>query len=852
MRKLRHLAPLLASAVALSGCVPTFNQRIGYDQTVANAAGTIAVSDPKLFTREALITERAKDVRWIDKLITDGENPAIIKFQPEIYREVEQIASFAAALGLKFDPAAGLNYRRSQETGDLRQEIDALKLQIQLEQLKRDVELIRGSFADQTAPVNKDIAATTATSPAPAVSATATDQLKTAIDKLTDALTTRLDAEGKAAATTRIGSTPFDEFRDRSAYRDMLKSARNAAQLDQIHDAGNNRLIRLNFQASVIPTEKFRGSLGVVQMAIVESSNSGPSRQLLNDWTNDINRDARFRDGAKLKVDKEPVRQLLDGGRFEKITIAGVDVILPLLNDETGKPQLPSRILARAKWDEDKTNLFSKAANYLSGVGVGFNAEMAQAVCGDGGDPQGAREVMQAYEVATDRVASFEYYRLAERVAGDNDLRSPLEMRPDLSSKAQAARTFLVGLTARMKDHPVCKSQVAGVEQGWSWTALSDRPLPDQYVRIYEVGPREQAQQVSTVARSASSLALAASIAASNPGSGAAGEAAAGYSRQAMGRAEALERLPRVVGYTVGGKSTFGWVLGPHATLDPKGKVLVEQVIKPYDLVVDLSVPNWWRSLTIKVSKAWAPSPDAVAGGSISQADASQVITVPLVDSGAEYEAFTEYLLGSQAEKFSISDYSGGPINACAESRLYVRGYNIWRTQRAFLLGEVIGPDKIDVAPDMKGIFLTIPAIKPPPNGNLDETLHLIAPFGSAEIEVVYVDKPSGDACKPKAEPTKPDPDALSIATVSSLDFGVPSSFRITVTGANLGKITAVELKGQPGVVKVSGDGKTMTVAFDAQSTSSLVTSDNSPLVFLGKDRKELATRFARITRLKP
>lgn len=851
MRNLRNLAPLLAGAVALSGCVPTFSQRIGYDRTVANAAGTIAVSDPKLFTREALITERAKDLRWIDQLISEGENPEKIKFQPEIFREIEQIASFAAALGLKFDPAAGLNYRRSQETGDLRQEIDALKLQIQLEQLKRDVELIRGGFADQTAPVNKDIAATTATSPAPAVSASATDQLKTAIDKLTDALTKRLDADGKAAATTRIGSNPFDEFRDRSAYRDMLKSARNAAQLDQIHDAGNNRLIRLNFQASVIPTEKFRGSLGVVQMAIDQPPNSGPSRQLLNDWTNDINRDARFRNGAKLKVEKEPVRQLLDGGRFEKITIARVDVILPWLTDEAGKPQSPSGILARAKWGEDMTKLFSDAGGYLSGLAVGFDASMAQAVCGDGKEPPGAREVMQAYEVASDRVASFEYYLLADKVARDNDLPSPLEKLPDLSSEAQAARTFLAGLTARMKDHPVCKSQVAGVEQGWSWTALSDLPLPDQNVRIYEVGPREQAQQVSTVARSASSLALAASIAASNPGSGSAGEAAAGYSRQAMGRAEALERLPRVVGYTVGGKSAFGWVLGPHATLDPKGKVLVEQVIKPYDLVVDLSVPNWWRSLTLKVSKAWAPSPETVAGGSISQGDASQEITVPLVASGAEYEAFTEYLLRSQAGKFSISDYSGGPINACAESRLYVRGFNIWRTQRAFLLGEVIGPDKIDVAPDMKGIFLTIPAIKPPPNGNLDKTLHLISPFGSAEIEVEYVDTPSGDACKPKAEPTKPDPDALSIATVSSLDFGVPSSFRITVTGANLGKITAVELKGQPGVVKVV-DGKTMTVDFDAQSTSSLVTSDNSPLVFLGKDRKELATRYARITRLKP
>lgn len=433
-------------------------------------------------------------------------------------------------------------------------------------------------------------------------------------------------------------------------------------------------------------------------------------------------------------------------------------------------------------------------------------------------------------------------------MAIDNGLISPLAGRPDLSNKAQAARTFLAGLTALMKAYPNCKNMVEGVQQGWKWKALSDLSLPNQVARIYEVGPREQAQQVSTVARSASSLALAASIAASKPGSGAAGEAAASYSRQAMGRAEALERLPRVVGYTVGGKSAFGWVLGPHATLDPKGKMLVEQAVKPYDLVVDLSVPNWWSSLMLKVSKVWAPDPDKVAGGSISQAKASQDIEVPLVASGAEYEAFTEYLLGSQAGTFSISGYSGGPVTACTESRLYVRGYNIWRTQRAFLLGEVIGLDKIEVAPDMKGIFLTIPAIKPSP-GNLDKTLYLITPFGSDKIAVDYIDQPSGDDCKPKPEPDKPDPTALSIAKTTPLEFVVPSDFTITVTGENLAKVTAVELRGQPGVVNVAAGGKTMTIKFDKTSTSSIPASDNTPLVFLDKDRKELATRYARVTR---
>lgn len=289
-----RIGAVLLGSAALAGCVSLFAQRTDYDRRIADAPGTISVSDPKLYAREALISERARDVTWIDGLIAQSEDPKLT-FKPELYRELEQISSFSAALGLKYDPAAALSYRRNAQTTKVQQQIDVLKLQIQLDQLRRDAEVIRAGFANQTAPVNAGVgtlgdASGGASTPG---SASAADQLKAAIDKLLPALTDRLDAEGKPVTATIATSSPSDDFRDRSAYRDLLKSARNAAGLDELHDSGNARLIRLNFQASVLPDKTFGRSLGAVQIRVVPPDSSSPTTLFLRNWLNYLNNDTR-------------------------------------------------------------------------------------------------------------------------------------------------------------------------------------------------------------------------------------------------------------------------------------------------------------------------------------------------------------------------------------------------------------------------------------------------------------------------------------------------------------------------------------------------------------------------------
>jgi hypothetical protein len=855
-------AMLIASA-AVGGCASPFAQRIGYDRGVADAPGTITLSDPKLHTREALINERAHDVAWIDGLITDSENPTKVSFKPELYRELEQISAFSAAIGAKFDPAAALSYRRATETGDVRQEIDVLKLQLQLDQLRRDAELFRAGFANQTAPVNTGAATLGeggTAAPAP-VSASAADQLKSAIDKLMTSLTSRLDADGKPVAATTVTSSPFDDFRDRSAYRDMLKSARNAAALDQLHDSGNARLIRLNFEATVLPSEKFERSLGAVQIRVVPPGGTGPTATFLGEWLQYLNTDPKFRatDG-QLRQD-DLVAELIAGGRFKLMRIGTVDLLLPVLVDGDGNDQDPADIFARSHWDNlEATDLssFDRALGIVSSIDSAATSAMLVNLCTGVGPGGNARVVDRALYFASDRDVSYEYLLLAEKVARAARPALTLPSIVEASAKLQRADQYRVTLVERMRADPNCGRRIAQVEAIPEWKAFRDSTVGGPgSVRVYEVGPREQVQQISTVARSANSLALAASIAGSAPGSGVAADAAASYSRQAMGRATALERAPSVVGYSVAGSGVFGWVLGPRAVIDPKGHVNMEQMLKPYDLSVDLSVPGWWAAFELDVTTVWAPGPDRLVSGNLMTAAGAQTrrIPVPLVRTVADYDAFADYMVGTHIRRANIAEIRGGPVNACASTTLYVTGDNLWRAQRAFVLGNLLEGDKISITPDMRGIFLIVPPVTPLPNINPNRTLYIMTPLGTAESSgpVDYVSDPSGDGCKaPKPlTATSAPADSVTIEDMPALEFAVPASFTIRVGGTNLTKVAKVQLHGQDGVVKVAADGKSLTVDFDEHSTSSITSSDNTALDFLDKDRKILATRRVRTQRTK-
>lgn len=893
------LTPTMALVViAIGGCASSSRKAdsISYDPAVRRAEGTVIVSDPKLYSRETLVDERGKEIARINELIKKADT---VQFKPEIIREIEQIRAISAALGLKFDPAAGLNYRRAEETGDLQQEINTLRLQLQLDQLRRDAELLRAKLPNQTDPLNADLGVINAGSPAALNSQSTTAgiaQLKEQVDRLTD-LIKSMSGNGIALPNaTTVSSNPIDDFRDKQAYLDMLRSARNSASLDDLHDL-DAALIRLNFQATVIPDSKYPKSLAAIQMVV-----KGPLQEdddkntFLLSWLKHINKSAWEYKGnsssENYQIDDLKSRDILTEIEINKKKF-WFPSTLPESFDRVPSSVLKNNITLQelidaADWDHDEVPYRSRG--WMEPGGTADREKVFLAICGQArSEPlwtpqqkQVHRTVIGDLTKATARILTYEYAEaidswLKEDGSGARFARTRADSLGRSKDLIRALRKFTPD-----NNIETCKKFTADFpasEPKIGWGSLMGRleeASRKGQVRIYEVGPREQVQQVSTSARSADSLLLAASIAASAPSSGAAGEAALNYSKIASRRATALERAPSVVGYSIGGKSTFGWVLGPRVVIDSKGGASVENRLKPYDLSVDMSVPVWWTKLNLTLTTTWGPSPSELANGTASINDQSagnmcsttasinnqsagnmcSTIVVPFSRKAPDYEWFTENLVGPQPEHNDIYNVSGGPVNACFPSALFITGRNIWRAEKVMIFGQILDRDRITIAPDMKGILLNVPKI-PPPVGDRSQPQNLFV-FTPRQTLVYsgyigYQSSPSGEACTPKKEQADRNQNRPIISELrpDPLRFNVPAELKIQIKGKNLGNITAVWLHDKKGKLDLLSD-DIMMITFTKDQSESFPESDAVKLEFIGKvgDSEELLeTKSIVITR---
>lgn len=862
----RILMPMVMATLILllAGCVSFFAQSVKYNSDVVSAAGTITISDPKLFSREMLINERAREVSRIQKLIDEVNS---VEFKPDIYREVEQITAFSAALGLKFDPAVETNYRNAQETNNVQQEINTLRLQLQLEQLRRDAELLREKLPKQTEPVNNELGEANSdglTAVNSGISAAAPiEQLKGQIDRLLEAMKGSFGSDAKPVAVTTVSANPFDKFRDQQAYLDMLRSARNATALDELHDSNNTALIRLNFQATVIPDPSYPRSLGAVQIKVDSSTLDDKAEQkFLSDWLDHINtkRDAR-KDGIFKQISE--IQDLKRLRILETVFAKGVKVdksekVYEFVFPATTIPDFSNGLdeaFESAEWNGQIG--FSSSQTILSSLDS--NEPVFEALC----DTSLAINLEQTWqnryrklkeEIYIARARVLTYPHLIKLKNWLIVLDPSSKYAPDYEMKFVKSVEFLDGMRNDLKSIAKCDGYAEQLpkQSPINWGSLADEvaeAAQENGVRVYEVGPREQVQQMSTVARSASSLALAASIAAAAPGSGAAADAALGYSKQAMGRATTLERIPSVVGYTVGGKQTFGWVLGPRPALDPKGTIDVEQMLKPYDLTVDMSVPMGWSKLRLNITKLWGPSPHHLVNGNLVVKDTDiAFIEIDLPRRAQDFDWFTQQLTG-QYSRVTIEHVKGGIVSACAPSTLLVTGRNIWRAEKVLILGQLLDGSAITITPDMRGILLNVPAIPPLVGQQREKLLHVITPLGRHHFDIEYADTPSGDDCKSKKVEAAPDPNRIVIEKISpDLHFSVPAKFEITVDGKNLDKVTVVKLHGQKGALELK-DGR-LVIKFSEEDTKSIPA--DAKLEFFkdkGTSADLIDTRLVRITR---
>lgn len=824
-------------ALLATGCLSNpYAVSVGsIDYSQQQSGGAVTFADPKVYRREGLINERRDELEYLQTLLVDSRDPDEVKFEPEIIRELEQVTALAAAFGFNSDPAAGLEYRQNQETAGIAQEIDTLKLQLQLEQLQRDVELWREKFAAQTDPSTDTLPAPGAASGAEMPSAKSADQLATAITALRTSIDGRFAAQVSDPRGTKPATNPIDAFQQRAAYRNLLQGAINASSLDEVHDANGAALLRLSFSATVLPPrdKQYSDTFGMLRMTVTPPSfrnDKAAQDALYLSWLDYVN--ASINESTSGDRSRYNPRLVAIGrlGEFFDLRY----LLLPAGSGAECKPEIS---------DVPSAASACRSIAFATPLGV-TAADLNSLTAGQSGIEDidaGDRALAVAGEA--DLKAFKEIFSLKNNCTLNpaEDLRTKPDAVRAFADSFQQARSALTtlpraeqALVDAMNANGVDPSVAVGVQGTMiqvrnaaqihlqrvqsrlgmdcfvpevtpkhfvDFLTKYDDPKankqlePYSRITVYQVGPREESQTVSTVARAADALALAASASAARPASGQSLSGAMSFSRSAMGKVDALERAPVVVAFAEAaldnpgdGKAVrrFGWLLGPKMSVDAKRKALVlDHRPVPHDLFADLSLPGWWPYFTITSEAVWAP--EWSADDTLKKATDSKErkVKVWLSPTNADLAGLTTAVAatrsGLSVRKPVITGVSPKIVSRCSQPLIMrVWGENLWRTNEVIVGGRLFTGESVRVLPDMSGVRVAIdkfdfPSFTPGADGepaSLDVTV--LTPSGPAETSIEF-EKSDDDCDKSKKEAPAPAAAArkMSIASVSPLQVSI-------------------------------------------------------------------------------
>lgn len=602
---------VVAGLVILQGCADFGGYDAAFgrlDHTPQHLPAAIQVSAPQLYKREALINERKDELAYLQQKLKESES---IVIGAELVRDIEVISALTAQLGLSFDAGIRQGVDQASQLKDLEQQIAALKLQAQLGQLKRDLELMQAAYASQTTPSapagTSPTSTTVPTLPKPDLPALSQ------LDTLVKSVIAGLEKASTAPRDSKGVSAPIDIFRDRQAYRRVLQSEINAVSLDDLHDYEGNSLFRMQFRATVLPGDaRVDKSLGILRMQVrrpVLAQDSTDLAALYRRWLDHIT--LRLNEGlhknttgaspsllmmgsakqvfsvisiqvpragaggacpAEIRLDsiQVPDQACLVvriavppvggapadanvGVAASPVTVAAVQPPQPVFSPgavaSVLRPDSPDK--GWSAMVESAGSSVKSAPPAVDGRGKPPPATAQQASSCEANQPlyeDQKKSIRSGYTVRRSTLR-FTVSRIADEFA---DFK-PSEMNAIYRLIDEAAQCAIK------------VQQDLGQGQAPAVTASTQRPdkVPDAFyqalfdekgiargrVAAYAVTPAELAQRISTAARAGSAVQMAASLSAILPAKGVGANTALGYARAASGKADTLERIPLVVGY---------------------------------------------------------------------------------------------------------------------------------------------------------------------------------------------------------------------------------------------------------------------------------------------------------------
>lgn len=854
---------LVVLVLVLSGCGNSYSLNINkLNLDAKQKGGVIQFSDPKLFPREYLINERRDDLAFLASALKACND---VKFEPQIIRELEVVQMLAVGVGLKVDPAAARNFEGSADIAELKNDIAKTRLEMELVQLRRDAELLKERLDDQESSVNQPDQNTgsppssTVPSGVSALTVAEVNKLLEKVDKVVNDL--QADARTNIAGLIKKGGStgPIDTFNHRKACRDTVKNVINQTRLDDLHAMDGNALVRVQVRATVLPGEDgYDDTFGILRMEVEppEFDEKDSTAQVYRSWLEYVNqninippeavdqwKDRRIRTASRFSILQKyfQLRYLelpkigLDGGPLNEKSenCSG-------LQTEESKPkdcwylrialpfdsadhldvmiQAPDHLIDQLLGAAKGIRSWDKEAN--GGIAAGpFNEECEVKLLDNQIDLKRLNHTSRPGKTAQEalKIAILVKAYWPNLLAVSASLSDSFESKPH-GHEIRTSVQHVIGdsgfalvnaanevLDAIGTEFPKCKRHSF---EGLSAPTEFNQAIQvsAQRVAVYDVAPAEKVQVVSTAARAAEALALAVSVVGSRVTSSVGSSGNLGFLRSVVGKADAIELAPIVVGFTEpvhirndGNKpetnSSFGWLFGPKAVIDPKRKELTfVHPVKPHELYADLSLPGWWPWFRLKTYTAWAPNwrpaTDSAATLDISGETVARTVKVPMRHNAGDMDGLTTMLL-----KAASMPVLGAPrivriepsvVSPC-DGRIdfQIWGDNVWRTSMVHLGGRTIDKEQnfddssttttIKVLPDMRGIVASVDMSKIPIRRGPGGTLTVWTPDGRDTVEISFYDELEKDnTCRtkalaaPRVEPGAPSISVLRPGRVSA------------------------------------------------------------------------------------
>jgi len=706
--------------------------RVSLDETSINWSGpqekaAITLSDPQVYSREALINDRRRETEFLEKLLEESENE---NFLPHVQRTINTVNSIKGSI----------NATVSREAAS-----DPV---LSAERQSSPTEKREPKASEQNAPPEKQ--------------------------------------ESK----TKANGYPQERFRDLQAYRNDIRASLARTALDDLHDYNGQALYRLQFRTTVLPG-RYLDKFGVVELKIVPPLVDKQQKQRiylawLGHATAGLNPILKSSQKEFIPTD---ITQAIDRRYMwldEPIHIIGlvgpVDMLSKIAVPPDGAKDVEKYLTSYSQIQKLLAEILAeknrKASTSKRSSGQKHNkAEIRP--CGNGAKVVSEKEaqLFQFYDMART------VYALKPYIAAS--LRPVTEAAG--FSIIKYGKVWIL-LNAEENLHEYFAALIASEPEACSklWTEIEtnrkdyvpiefrralDRLTKKQLPYAYAVTPSEVNQRVSNALSAATTMEMALSLAV--PKNPVAGDSSAALMASAKETLEGLERFPLVVGFSdrtpiendlagrakvnskalsratsslsdsqaqptndskelspkdeissaeqpgklcsdasenKEGCATFGWVFGPkYQTYSKNGKL--EHQIASYDLAADISFPGWWPAIPMQLRTYWVENWKETTKVLKTEAPVIRMLQVriPLL-TPPDLESLTGALTteyqgpwGQLQTKSIIEKVFPRAVSACSKEVTFViEGKNLWRDAEVYWEG--IKGTKITVLPGMRGI----------------------------------------------------------------------------------------------------------------------------------------------------